>query len=614
MSASLGALILVLASAAAAAQPPLSPEVLKAQGERIEVMAKSKAAVLSVFSADGGGGGSGVVISADGYALTNFHVVEPCGNAMKCGMADGRLYDAVLVGIDPTGDVALIQLFGRQGFPTAEFGDSDQVETGDWVFAMGNPFLLATDFQPTVTYGIISGTHRYQFPAGTILEYTDCLQTDASINPGNSGGPLFDARGRLIGINGRASFYKRGRVSVGVGYAISINQIKNFLGDLRSGRVVDHATLGARVGQDEEGRVVVTDILEQSDAFRRGLRYGDEIVSFGSRSIETPNAFKNVLGILPQGWRVPLSFRRDGRRHEILVRLQAAHGEGELAETLSQHREPPMPIPKPDRQQKHDRLPGGEDKMPGGKGRIPGAPGKTPEGHEKNPPRGEIPEGEDPIVQALKKKAPLPEIVRQHFQEKPRYANYYYNKLNRDRVWKGWVAHGDFAGLHGTWTLAGHAAGGTPFTIQLGPRDATLNQWKWTPADPIDATLSPPGSGGLLLALSLWRRLAVEGPDRFGDVSYWGTAPLAGHEGPVDVLVAIHAGVECRFMFHPLEGQLLAVEMSSGEETDPCEIYFGDYREVDGRWLPQAMEARCGDDLFASFRLESYQFQRDGKP
>ena len=172
---------------------------------------------------------------------------------MKCGMADGKLYDAVVVGLDPTGDVALIKLFGRDDFPAAELGDSDQVRVGDWVFAMGNPFLLATDFQPTVTYGIISGVHRYQFPPGTLLEYADCLQTDASINPGNSGGPLFDAEGRLIGINGRGSFEKRGRVNVGVGYAISINQIKNFLGCLRSGRIVDHATLGARVGLRRRG-------------------------------------------------------------------------------------------------------------------------------------------------------------------------------------------------------------------------------------------------------------------------------------------------------------------------------------------------------------------------
>ena len=292
----------------------VAPAVLEAQAQRVAVMAQAKDAVVAIFSADGGGGGSGVVISSDGYALSNFHVVKPCGQAMKCGMADGEVYDAVIVGIDPTGDVALIKLFGRDDFPAAEMADSDAAEVGDWVFAMGNPFLLAADFQPTVTYGIISGTHRYQFPSGTILEYTDCIQTDASINPGNSGGPLFNDQGKLIGINGRGSFEKRGRVNVGVGYAISINQIRNFLGYLHSGRIVDHATLGAVVGFDGEGRVVVTDILDQSDAFRRGLRYDDEIVRFGDRPIWTPNGFKNVLGIFPRGWRVPLSYRRDGRR------------------------------------------------------------------------------------------------------------------------------------------------------------------------------------------------------------------------------------------------------------------------------------------------------------
>ena len=136
------------------------------------------------------------------------------------------------------------------------------MRVGDWCFAVGNPFLLATDFQPTVTYGIVSGMHRYQPPAGTLLEYADCIQTDAAINPGNSGGPLFNADGELIGINGRGCFEKRGRVNVGVGYAISINQIKNFLGCLKSGRIVDHATLGATVAAGDDGRVLVSNILE----------------------------------------------------------------------------------------------------------------------------------------------------------------------------------------------------------------------------------------------------------------------------------------------------------------------------------------------------------------
>ena len=117
----------------------VDPALLEIESQRIAVIDKAKDSVLAVFVSTGQGGGSGVVITPDGYALTNFHVAHECGSAMKCGMADGRLYDAVLVGIDPTGDVALIKLVGRDDFPHAELGDSDQARVGDWVFAMGKP-------------------------------------------------------------------------------------------------------------------------------------------------------------------------------------------------------------------------------------------------------------------------------------------------------------------------------------------------------------------------------------------------------------------------------------------------------------------------------------------
>src|SRR5205085_7188563 len=128
-------------------------EVLKAEQARIDVVHKVAPTVVAIFSLDGNGGGSGVLISADGYALSNFHVTSACGDFMKCGLNDGVLYDAVIVGVDPTGDVALIKLLGRDDFPHTTIGDSDRVAVGDWTYAMGNPFLLATDFQPTVTYG-----------------------------------------------------------------------------------------------------------------------------------------------------------------------------------------------------------------------------------------------------------------------------------------------------------------------------------------------------------------------------------------------------------------------------------------------------------------------------
>ncbi|NUQ61107.1 MAG: trypsin-like peptidase domain-containing protein [Pirellulales bacterium] len=584
---------------AAAGRTEVAPAVLEAESQRVAVMAKAKDAVVAVFSSDGGGGGSGVVITPDGYALSNFHVVKPCGNAMKCGMADGQLYDAVIVGIDPTGDVALIKLFGRDDFPAPEVADSDEVQVGDWAFAMGNPFLLAADFQPTVTYGIISGVHRYQYPAGTILEYTDCIQTDASINPGNSGGPLFDARGRLIGINGRGSFEKRGRVNVGVGYAISINQIKNFLGHLHSGRIVDHATLGAVAGWDGEGRVVVTDILDQSDAYRRGLRYDDEIVSFGGRPISTPNGFKNVLGIFPKGWRVPLSYRRGGKRYDILVRLAGVHTQSELLEKTEGRQEMPMPIPEP-----------GEEPQPeGGRKEKEKPPGK-----DDRPKSDRLPHP----LQPTEKPAELAEVVKKHFEEKRGYANFYFNKLHRDRVWSTWDKESRLSVPGGSWTIAGALDDGSKFTLRLTDQDIVLElpvgASTWTVTDELASSLAPPGSGGLMPALHLWRRLAVLGPDKFGDVSYLGTAPLVGHTGLFDVLVGLSGGVESRFYFDPAEGDLLAVEMFPADDVDPCEIYFSDFREVEGRKLPRRMEVRFGDEPFSAFQLEQFTFEPSAGP
>lgn len=574
--------ILIVAGSFARAEPDAS--VFQAESQRIAVMERVKGCVLAVFPANGQGGGSGVVISPDGYALSNFHVVEPCGKAMQCGMADGRVYDAVVVSIDPTGDVALIKLFGRDDFPYAELGDSDRIRVGDWAFAMGNPFLLATDLQPTVTYGIVSGVHRYQFPAGTLLEYADCLQVDVSINPGNSGGPLFDAEGRLIGINGRASFEKRGRVNVGAAYAISINQIKNFLGMLHSGRIVDHATLGARVAADADGRVVVSEILEESDAYRRGLRYDDEIVSFGGRPISTPNGFKNMLGILPKGWRVPLSYRRDGKRYDVIVRLAGLHGQEELiAKAAGEHRAEPMP--KPDDEPKSEPREGEKEQ-------------------EKSP---ELP-GRRVKQRAAQPEIPVPEIVKEHFVERRGYANYYFNTLNQQRVWNAWNARAKLDDAKGVWTLAGQTEAGGDFRFELTGDGATLKlpttETKWVATDEIESSLVPEHSGGLLPSLYLLRRLAVEGLDRYGEVYYYGTAPLRGHDGLVDVLVGSHKGAECRFYFDPSEGHLLAVEMFPFEDSDPCEVYFSDYREADGRSVPGRMEVRFGDELFATFKVK----------
>ena len=575
--ATTGWILLLLAVAVRPAWAEVPAEVLEAEAARVAVVERISTCTLAVFGAGGGGGGSGVIISSDGYALTNFHVAQPSGDAMKCGMNDGELYDAVIVGIDPTGDVALIKLLGRDDFPVATLGDSDQVRVGDWAYTAGNPFLLATDYSPSISTGIISGVHRYQYPAGTLLEYADCLQTDAAINPGNSGGPLFNADGQLIGINGRGSFEKRGRVNVGVGYAISINQIKNFLGYLKSGRIVDHATLGARVSSDDEGRVIVSDILEDSDAYRRGLQIDDEIVQFGGRNVGTVNMFKNVLGIYPKGWRVPLVYRRDGEVYRTSVRLQGVHRDGELiARIQSAPQQPPGKDPKEEKP---------KDKKP---------PRKRPPGHAQQKP-------------------PMPEIVKKVFAAKKGYANYYFNLQNQQRIWDAFSDQIDVAEAGGTWTLEGQVESG-PFSIQFNDErsDVVLPDYQ-VDAEFLEERSSnrePLGSGGLMVALDAWRRLLRMGPEQFGEVYYLGSAPLAYHEGLFDVLVGIYSDVECRFYFHSETGQLVAMELFPDDHADPCEVYFSEYQETAWGAMPHQFSVRFGELDFATFSVTQIELAK----
>lgn len=595
--------------------------VLDAEARRIEVVEKIRPAVLAVFSRDGGGGGSGVVISPDGYALSNFHVTKGAGDAMKCGMPDGNCYDAVIVGIDATGDVALIKLLGRDDFPYAELGDSDTVQVGDWAFAVGNPFLLATDFQPTYTYGIVSGVHRYQYPAGTLLEYADCIQTDAAINPGNSGGPLFDAEGKLIGINGRGSFEKRGRVNVGVGYAISINQIKNFLGHLKSGRVVDHATLGARVASDDQGRVIVSDVIEESDAWRRGLRYGDEIVAFGGRPIRSVNAFKNTLGIFPKGWRVPLTYRRGAERYEVLVRLDGVHRESELWAKVQGRppdllpKEPPKERqPQPD-EKDNEQTP--EDVPANPQEKAPGDP-ERPRVMPRRVPRPGGPQPRRPAG-ARSGEADLPEIVRQHYERKTGYANYHFNRLQQERLTKALAAAGDFSELQGAWELSGELINADKASFELTDAGVLAalpgGQAQIAVSDDLTQSLDPIDSGGLLAALHLWRHLLIHGLDGFDQAYYLGVVPVPGRDHWCDVLVTARGGVECHFLFDPPSGQLIGLEMFADEYADPCTIYFSEYDEANGRQLPRRFEVRHGDELYGLFEFDEFKLtERPASP
>ncbi len=555
-------------------------EVLDAERQRVDVMKRAATSVVAIFGSGGGGGGSGVLVTPDGYALTNFHVVQGAGIFMKCGLNDGVLYDAVLVGIDPTGDVAIIKLLGRDDFPAAPLGDSDTLRQGDAVFAMGNPFLLATDFHPTVTMGIVSGVHRYQYPSGTMLEYTDCIQTDASINPGNSGGPLFNMAGQVVGINGRISLDKRGRVNVGAGYAISINQIKHFMDHLRSGRVVDHATLGATVATSQDGAVLVSSILEDSAIYRRGLRLDDEIVSFAGRPIRSVNQFKNILGIYPKGWQLPLSFRRemDGEieTKEIVVRLEALHRASELS---------------------LDRKP-------------------------RRPPRGRKPPRRDENdldrKSEPKSKKKIPEHLARFFIKKSGFVNYYFNQLERDRAMQQLTSWGDFSGLLGRWDLAGKTAQGQEIKIVCSEmavgmfigETAYLQQL----GDDQQLIDEPEGTGGLLAGLNHFRRLLTRGETGFSEFYYLGSMPLDGEGERVDIVFAELNAAQSQWYFSKQSGALLGFDFWISDDRDPCEVRFEELREFGGRSLPARWIVRHANKEFASFLLDSCKLAPSSKP
>jgi serine protease Do len=562
---------IVVASSGRAEVPdlPTPPAmVIEAQQRRIAAIERATESTIGIFGMDGQGGGSGVIISADGYALTNFHVTDPFGDRMRCGLKNGQMYEAVIVGIDPTGDLALIKLEGRSDFPAAKLADSDRVQAGEWCFAAGNPFVLATNLQPTVTWGIVSGVHRYQYPSGTILEYTDCIQTDAAINPGNSGGPLYNAQGELIGINGRCSFEKRGRVNVGVGYAISINQAKLFLGHLKSGRIVDHATLGFTVGSDQ-GRVVVSNILESCDAYRRGVRYEDEILRLDGREVTSVNQFKNILGIFPSYSRLSLQFRRDGKILETWIRVTPLHTAEELEEI------------------------------------VQGQPVEVPRSEKKPPP---APREADVPGQAEESQAV--DALAGMLEKRRGFANYFFNRRELERVlepakqppWWG-------ASANAVWSWRGQLAGeATPFQVDSAP-DRILSKF----GDEAVTTDPQRGWGdlirqrsphGMSLALRLWQRWHSQGPRSMGEATYLGTVGVPDRPGFVDLTQVTVDEVEVFFYADPASGEMVRIEIEFEADRDRLEVAWESKPAGDGGTIPSRIRAGYGPETQWTVDLE----------
>ena len=601
------AVIAIAGQVCDAASPtgPLPLLVADAEAARIAAIQTAMPSAVGVFIPGGAGGGSAVVVSPNGEALTNFHVSSPAGTYMQCSLADGRMLDAVLMGLDPVGDMALIRLlptgegagpFDAGPFDAAPFVPSDSVRVGDYAMAIGNPFLLATNLKPTVTVGIISGTGRYQYPSGTLLEYGNCFQTDASINPGNSGGPLYDGSGQLIGIIGRASFEKRGRVNVGVGYAISGDQAQNFLGSLRTGRIVDHATLGATVSTDAQaGGAMVSNILESSDAYRRGLRYGDEILRIDDRIVQTANEVQNRLAIYPARWRVPITVRSDGQTRRTLVRLASVHREGELLEKMKSALPPPPPAAPPKSAE------------------------SDPAGESDEEPSEPAPAQNDSSMRDAAGQ-PVPAAAAALIEPRDGYANYHFNRIAVDAFerrlrdhWRSWVdaetVVADVTNPFDRWRIAGQVVDDAgrelePFELRLsaderfltlGGRPGKLD----SPADGL-ANISGRSPYAILVGIDAWRRMLRLGAGKFGETVAWGTCPLLGDRPLRDWTIATGGAIEHHFLQHPDSHALEAIESFVGDDEDPAELLVES--TADGLVLRLAF----GEETLLRLRVESW--------
>jgi serine protease Do len=270
--------------------------------------------------------GSGFIIDSDGSILTNNHVVE---NAQKIvvKLDDQQEYEAKVVGRDAKTDIAIIKINAKTNLPAASFGDSDRVEVGEWVVAIGNPFGLDS----TVTSGIVSakGRHIGQGP------YDNFIQTDASINPGNSGGPLLNLRGEVIGIN--TAIFSRTGGNIGIGFAIPVNLVKELLPQLRGKGKVTRGYLGVLIqkvtpeiaeslGMEKSTGALVANISKDGPAEKAGVKVGDVIVEFDGKEVKDSGDLPIIVARTPVDKKVRMKVLREKKEVTLTVAV------GELKE------------------------------------------------------------------------------------------------------------------------------------------------------------------------------------------------------------------------------------------------------------------------------------------
>ena len=269
--------------------------------------------------------GSGVIISKDGYILTNNHVVEKADEisvVLSDSESDPESYVAEIVGTDPKTDLALIKIDVDHDLHVAPLGDSDKLQVGEWVIAIGNPF----GFGQTVTAGIVSAKGRV---IGA-TRYDDFIQTDASINPGNSGGALINTKGEVVGVN--TAIVSPSGGNVGIGFTIPINLAKDIYPQLREhGRVV-RGWLGVGIqpvtgelaesfGIESSKGALINDVFKDSPAEDAGIKDGDVIVKFEGREVDDPQHLANMVAMTPVKTKAKVTIIRKGKKKEITVVL-----------------------------------------------------------------------------------------------------------------------------------------------------------------------------------------------------------------------------------------------------------------------------------------------------
>jgi len=260
--------------------------------------------------------GSGFIISQDGYILTNNHVVDGA-DEIKVKFENGRELKGEVKGSDAKLDIALIKVTSDEKLPVASLGDSDELQVGEWVMAVGNQFGLSE----TVTAGIVSAKGRV-IGSGP---YDDFIQTDASINPGNSGGPLFNSKGEVVGIN--SAIIAGGQ---GIGFAIPVNMAKSIITQLRESGKVTRGWIGVSIqpvtkdladsfGLAGEKGALVSEVLSESPAEKGGVKTGDIIVSFDGKEIREMNDLPRMVAVTPAGKSVNVRLIRDGKEDNLTL-------------------------------------------------------------------------------------------------------------------------------------------------------------------------------------------------------------------------------------------------------------------------------------------------------